>query len=221
MSIIKLEWKYACNLNDYKKIDSNENVIYLHFLRGRIIYFGKGKLKSAQSRHYYNMKKKRATIFNLNEAKEDLYFYFCKDNYRYFYAVRNGGKNNIIYDTENIPELLSGEKADEIIKINLDETSVYYATENEKKSLIAEANLQLHFIKKYRMDLYHNKKGFINGYCTVFRNQINPEYEIENLTHKVPELKELPETVKMSNEEYAKVIKMPFEEIESFYRNKN
>lgn len=174
MKKIILNWKFGGTLNNYN-IPPNENGVYMHILRGRIIYVGEGNVQECQNRHYTKMRNRLYSYYNLPKIDDnnvkDIYSLITNNNYQHSYEEK------YIYDQMNTNQ---DNNAENIIIMNLKETCIYYSIINDNQiSANIEPALQKFLILKYSMDSYGND-NYIIGYCNNNRNQYDEDLEIIN-----------------------------------------
>lgn len=175
-SALRIKWQFGGNL-DKNNIPSDDMGVYLHLLRGRIVYVGHGNLKKRQADHYTNLKNADCTFFNLRKINEqritDLYDLICKGRYEESLNAK------FLLKSGNVEGLTSVE-LQEIIEMNLHETSVFYFVTGEKKEAQKiEAGLQWKLIKKFEMDPYDGQSYHI-GFRPEERNLLEHNLVIEN-----------------------------------------
>ena len=171
--LVKIIWRFGGCLNKYDV--SKQQGVYIHVLRGRIIYVGKGFIEQRQGAHYYKYKKLDCFFYNLPKIDEleisDLYTLICNGKYS------DNLTNRLLYDQNNCKNV---EGIDSIVKMNLHQTSIYYhLTNDEELSLKLEEALQVFLIRKYNMDSYDNGKYPI-GKVSEESKMFDPDLLIEH-----------------------------------------
>lgn len=171
---IKIKWQFGGNL-DKNKIPSEDIGVYLHLLRGRIVYVGHGNLKECQSRHYTKLKNANCTFYNLRKINEqkiiDLYDLICKGKYE------ESLNTKFLLDSTNVDGLT---ELGEIIEMNLHETSLlYYVIGEKEEAKKIEATIQWSLIQRFEMDPYEGQDYPI-GFRPEERNLLDNNLVIEN-----------------------------------------